>query len=164
MAIFLCKKKYICQCWYKHKVSNGQACSDNLFTVGCSKKFIGALFPLNDPMEAKSFKYPRHGWRTDIFQMLTDIFSLHSKCHVFAAANHFQYFQVIVCEKVDAAVGAFLFLDGTGDFGQVSISIEQNIGLYYTRDCFFRNMFRQWWEWLYRGKGTIELRRFLCPS
>lgn len=57
------------------------------------------------------------------FQILMDIFPLHSKCYVFATTDHFQYFQVIVCEKVDAAVGEFLFYDRASAFGQVSISI-----------------------------------------
>ena len=74
-------------------------------------------------MEAKSFKNSGHGWRTDIFQMLTDIFPLHSKRHVFATADYFQYFQIIGCEKVDAAVGAFLFYDWAGNFSQFSVSI-----------------------------------------
>ena len=55
--------------------------------------------------------------------MLTDIFPLHSECHIFAAADYFQYFQAIVCEKVDAALGTFVFFYETGDFGQVSIAI-----------------------------------------
>ena len=44
-----------------HKVSNGKSCSNDFFSVSCSKVFISALNPFDDPMETEPFKNSGHG-------------------------------------------------------------------------------------------------------
>lgn len=56
-----CIRKHLCQRWYKHKVSYSEPGSNDFFSVSCSKVFISALHPLDDPMEPEPFKDSGHG-------------------------------------------------------------------------------------------------------
>ena len=53
--------KYLCQCWYKHKIFNSKSCGNDFFAIGCGEVFVGALHPFDNPMKTKPFKNPGHG-------------------------------------------------------------------------------------------------------
>ena len=91
---------FIEQCWYKHKISNRKSSGNNFFAISCWEVFVTPLCPFNNSMETKSLEYSGHSRRTDIPQVLTDVFSLHPKCHVFAPADYFQYLQVAFCQEI----------------------------------------------------------------
>ena len=50
--------------------------------------------------------------------MLTDIFPLHPESYIFSSADCFQHGQVTGIEKIEPAVGTFLFFLGTADIIQ----------------------------------------------
>ena len=78
-------------------------------------------------MEAESFKDYGHGRWTDVFQMLTDIFPLQSKCHILASADRLRPLQVMFSIKVYPSVRAFVFYERVGYFCKVSISVTMAI-------------------------------------
>ena len=73
-------------------------------------------------METEPLKNSRHGRRTDILQMAADILSLHSKSHVFATADHFQYQQIFWGKEVQPTVGTAFLLNSLCCFCKILLS------------------------------------------
>ena len=71
-----CAKKYLCQCRYKYKISDCKPGSNPLFAASCWKVFVSSFCPLKDSMEPEALEYAGHGWRTDVTQILTNVFSM----------------------------------------------------------------------------------------
>ncbi len=115
------QKKYLCQCWYKHKVSDSESGSDDFFAIGCWKVFIGSFHPFNDSVKTQPFEYPGHSGSTDISQVLADIFSLHPKCHIFSTADDFQYLEVTLRKEIQPPVGTLVFYNGAGNFCEIPV-------------------------------------------
>ncbi len=83
------QKKYLCQCWYKHKISDRKSGCNDFFAIGCWKVFISSFLPFNDSVKTQTFKYSGHSGSADISQILADIFPTHPKSHMFSPADGF---------------------------------------------------------------------------
>ena len=89
-----CVEKIPMPMLYKHKISDCKPSGNDFFAVSGWKVFVSSFHPFNDPMETEPLEYSGHGRWTDIAQVLADIFSQHSKSHVFAPADRFQYLKI----------------------------------------------------------------------
>ena len=72
-------------------------------------------------MDTETLKNSGHGRRTDILQMAADIFSLHSKSHVFAPADHFQYQQIFWGKEVQPTAGTAFLLNSLCCFCKILV-------------------------------------------